>query len=956
MDVWEKNGLFSPNAADSLAGAAHYKKPYVIMMPPPNVTGVLHNGHALFVTLEDILVRFHRMLGENVLWQPGLDHAGIATQAVVERELKRNENKTRHELGREEFLARVWDYKEKNGDRIIEQMKTLGASADFSRLRFTMDEQCTRAVKEAFVRLWNDGLIFRAERLVNWDPGTQTALSDEEIEHIERETELWSFAYKVKDEPGEEIVVATTRPETMLGDTAVAVHPNDARYKHLLGKRLVHPFFPERDIRVIADDFVDLEFGTGAVKITPAHDFNDFAMAERQDLARINIFHFDMTVNEHGAQFAGLDRNVAREKVKEELTARGLFRGTKKLEHSVAVSQRSGDIIEPMLSRQYFVRAAPLAKKAYDAVASGETRLIPESWRKTWDHFMLNIKDWCISRQLWWGHRIPVFYDLGLLKSAIAQRPQSRSFRMLEEGAVLAAVLQTALNELDDELVRSFCVASTEDLTALHPGKYVQEEDVLDTWFSSGLWPFATLGWPDNTDDLKAFYPGAVLETGFDILFFWVARMMMLGVHFMGKAPFADVYLHAMVRDAHGRKMSKSLGNAIDPLDVVNGITLSDLLEKTKTYPVPAKMLPQVLDGLKKDYADGIPAAGADGLRLSLAMLSGQGRDVKLSIPRVVGYRSFLNKVWNATRFALMRIGAEPVRPLADVQEHLGLEDKWILSRLERALQTVRDALHDYKFSVASDALYQFFWTEFCDWYIEFAKLRLAEDADKGSREAARSTLLHVLDASMRMMHPFCPFVSEEIWQILPTRQSLWEKQGVQFCAVAPFPVARPDLIDEASESQLALIQAAIVAIRNARQESGLPAQKRLPAILLAGDESTKELLARFSHAIVRLALLERLDVDTRSGFALPPACVVNASAAFDAVLLLAGAIDVDAERARLGKELQKLQAEQASLKARLENKAFLEKAPVELVATLRERIVEIDGRVARVSQLMATL
>ena len=960
-DIWQRESLFVASAKAVEEG----KKPYVIMMPPPNVTGTLHNGHALFVTLQDVLARYHRMCGDETLWLPGVDHAGIATQAVVERELKKNEGKTRHDIGREAFLERVWAWKEKNGARIVEQMKVLGASADWSRERFTMDETCSAAVKEAFVQLWNEGLIFRGERLVNWDPITRTALSDEEVEHEERKGELWRFAYRVRDSaamtekeyalagnnvegnesksshraqfPGEdaiELIVATTRPETMLGDTAVAVHPDDERYRSLIGKELVHPFFPDRKVVVVADAYVDPEFGTGAVKITPAHDPNDFEIGQRHQLPSINIFDEDARVNENGGAFMGMDRMQARAAVKAALEELGLYRGHDELTHQVSISQRSGEAIEPMLSRQYFVKAGPLAAKAVAAVDAGDTRILPSSWKKTWEHFMLNIRDWCISRQLWWGHRIPVFYDLEALREAIATDAVRKGgvtalTRAQGEGKSGRDLISLALRSLDEDLVRSFSIASVENLESAQPERYVQEEDVLDTWFSSGLWPFSTLGWPAKTPDLAAFYPGAVLETGFDILFFWVARMMMMGCHFMGKAPFSDVYLHAMVRDAHGKKMSKSEGNAIDPLDVIQGISLEALIEKTKTFPVPPQKLPKVLKGLEKEYPEGIPASGADGLRFSLAALASQGRDVKLSIPRVAGYRAFLNKIWNATRFAMLRVGDEPILPLDEVRDHLSLPDRWILSRLQRATAKIRDAVENYRFDEMANTLYQFFWTELCDWYIELVKGPLQGEDDK-SREAARTVLVYVLDTSMRLLHPLCPFQTEEIWQKLPGRQVRFPDVG--FCAVAPYPTHEDAWVDASAEQGMDLLVDAITMLRNARQESGLPAQKRVPAVYLTDAEDDRALLARYQTDIKRMAYLESMEIAPRDGYAHPRFAAVNANAQLEVVVPLEGLIDLDAERNRLTKELQKVQKEHAGLEKRLNNAEFLKKAPDDVV------------------------
>jgi valyl-tRNA synthetase len=949
---WQESEIFHPDPTASLTG----QKTYVIMMPPPNVTGSLHNGHALFVTLQDILIRYHRMLGENTLWLPGVDHAGIATQAVVERELKRHTNQSRHDLGREAFLAKVWEWKDKNGSRIVEQLKVMGASADWKRERFTMDDQCNRAVKEAFVRMWNDGLIYRGERLINWDPATQTALSNEEVDHEERAGELWQFAYPIKNSD-KEIIVATTRPETMLGDTAIAVHPEDERYMDLIGQHVVHPFFPDRVIPIIGDEYVDREFGTGAVKITPAHDPNDFDIGQRHSLPQINIFTYTAEVNENGGPFEGLDRFEARQKVKEAIAEKGLERGTETIQHNVSISQRSSVPIEPMLSRQYFVKAKPLAKLACDAVDGGETRIIPSSWKSTWDHFMHNIRDWCISRQLWWGHRIPVFYDVEKMREAVKEDAARKgihtsALEALQQQAPLAELLQLALNTIDDDLVRNFSVASIDDLAEKEPDRYVQEEDVLDTWFSSGLWPFSTLGWPDKTKELDAFYPGAVLETGFDILFFWVARMMMMGCYFMGKAPFADVFLHAMVRDANGKKMSKSLGNAIDPLDVINGITRDELLEKTKTYPVPEKLLPKVLAGIKKEYSDGIPASGADGLRFSLAALSGQGRDVKLAIPRIAGYRAFLNKIWNATRFALMRVGPGSVKSIEEVRGDLLLADRYILARLQAVVEKSNQGLNNYRFDETANAIYQFFWTELCDWYIELVKNALSDSAPEAEREAARAVLIHVLDVSMRLLHPLCPFQSEEIWQRLPGRQERWK--DTEFCAVAPYPKADEAWKDDAAEADLQTIMRGIVMIRNARQESGLPAQQKVPVSFVSQKSELRALFSAEKANIMRLAMLESLEVHAPDAFTAPRYAAMNADGDMEILIPLEGLIDLDAEADRLSKEISKADKERAGLEKRLSSAQFIDKAPPEVVEKARNQKLDLENKVERLKKALA--
>lgn len=933
-DRWLHQNIFR-------AGIDPAKEPYVIMMPPPNVTGVLHNGHALFVTLQDILARFWRMKGRDVLWLPGTDHAGISTQTVVERELRKKENLSRHDLGRDKFLERVFAWKDKHGQRIIDQLKLMGASADWDRLRFTMDEQCSYAVKTAFVRLWDEGLIYRKERLISWDPVTKTALSNEEVEHVEREGELTYFAYKIKDSLLE-IVVATTRPETMLGDTAVAVNPKDTRFSALIGKTLVHPFIPERVLKVIADDYVDKDFGSGAVKITPAHDPNDFMMAERHRLPMINIFDLDGRINENGKEFCGLDRFLARAEVRKKLNELGLLRKSEKITHAVAISQRSGADIEPMLSRQYFVDTKPLAKKAYDAVHNKETCIIPSSYTKIWDHFLLNIQDWCISRQLWWGHRIPIYYHVQSMKRAVIDHGKNRSSEAataLEHGEKDEVILRLALNELDEHAIRSFSHALIE------PPKddgFIQEEDVLDTWFSAGLWPFSTLGWPEDTADLRRYYPSAVLETGSDILFFWVARMMMFGLHFMGKAPFKDIYLHAMVRDAHGRKMSKSLGNAIDPIDVIEGISLVDLIAKTKTYPVPENMLQKVIDGIKKDYPEGIPSAGADGLRLSLAIFCGQGQSIKLSIPRVVGYRSFLNKVWNATRFALLNIQGEKLKPL-DKTTSLSVADRYILSRMNKAVKNVDTLISQYGFSDAASTIYHFFWDEYCDRYIECAKVSFKVDDEK-QQAVTKSVLIHLLDISMRMLHPICPFISEEIWQSLPTKEE-YRGMGINFCALAPFPKADERLIDKDAEDIIDLIFDVSTMIKNARQSSDLPVSMPVPVKLLAKDEEIQKVLQSNADLITHLAKASSIEVLLRGSIEVTGPSAINSSSLVDAIIPLAGLIDIEKELKRIDGALRKIDQQREGLQKRLGDEAFIKKAPKEVVMAHKEELSKLNER-----------
>jgi len=918
---WLRNDLFR-------AGQDLTKKPFVIMMPPPNVTGALHNGHALFVTLQDILARFNRMIGRDVLWLPGTDHAGIATQTVVERELKIKEGLSRFSLGREKFLERVFEWKDKHGDQIIEQLKRLGASADWSRLRFTMDEQCNKAVRAAFVRLWEEGLIFRGERLISYDPVSKTALSDEEVEHVEKDGELCYFSYPFKDGSGE-IMVATTRLETMLGDTAVAVNPKDERYKNLIGKELIHPFLKERQLVVIGDDYVDQEFGSGAVKITPAHDPNDFAIGERHKLLAISIFDDEGRINANGGRFRGLDRYEARKMIKKELMDLGFFKKAEKIRHSVAISQRSYAEIEPMLSRQYFVNAKSLAENARKAVDEGKVRLTPSFYKKVWDHFLGNIKDWCISRQLWWGHRIPVYYHIDTMKKAITnhhQREGLSCYQAFLSGKSDRVILQKALMELEEPIIKSFSHALLKEPP---DEEYIQEEDVLDTWFSSGLWPFSTLGWPDRTSDLARYYPSDVMETGSDILFFWVARMVMFGIHFMKEPPFKDVFLHAIVRDAHGQKMSKSLGNAIDPLDVIDGISLEDLLEKTKTYPVPKDKLPKVLSGLKKDFPKGIPSAGSDGLRLSLAIFSGQGSDVRFDIPRVMGFRAFLNKIWNAARFSLMNIENEKIMPFEDAYKKASIVDRYIISRLNRCIAKTESSIREFHFSEAALAIYHFFWDEFCDHYIEMAKVAL----NSGDPEEARVTkamLIYILDMSVRMIHPFCPFVSEEIWQSLPIFEGEEKRKG--FCATAAFPKLEKRFIDEKAEECLELVISIVSMVRNARQSSNIAANIALPVKLFAKDEETKKILLTHKKLIKYLARASDIDIGLRALEKIEEQAVINSSTLVDVVIDLKGSLDSKKELIRLEQALKKIEAQLQALKSRLSDISFITKAPKEVV------------------------
>jgi valyl-tRNA synthetase len=851
--VWENAGYFRGAAPSD-------KPPYSIVIPPPNITGVLHMGHALNNTLQDILCRWKRMGGHNVLWMPGTDHAGIATQNVVERQLAA-ERKDRFELGREVFIERVWRWKAESGGQIIGQLKRLGASCDWERERFTMDEGLSRAVREVFVRLYEEGLIYRANRLINWCPRCHTALSDIEVEHEEKGGHLWHIRYPVVGSD-RFLVVATTRPETMLGDTAVAVNPADDRYRELVGGKVLLPLV-NREIPIIADDYVEMEFGTGVVKITPAHDFNDFEVGRRHNLDQINIFDESGVVNAAGHQYEGLDRFAARKKVVEDLEAQGLMERIQ--DHALAVGgcYRCKTVVEPYLSMQWYVKVGPLAEPALAAVREGRTRIVPAQWENTYYEWMENIRDWCISRQIWWGHRIPAWFCDHCGEITVAKT---------------------------DPDVCSKCGSD----------EIRQESDVLDTWFSSALWPFSTLGWPDRTPELETFYPTSCLVTGFDILFFWVARMMMMGLHFMGEVPFREVYIHALVRDAQGQKMSKSKGNVIDPLTVID-------------------------------------AYGTDAFRFTLAAFAAQGRDIKLAEERIAGYRNFANKIWNAARFALMNLeGFDPdTVDLSAVQ--LSNADRWILFRLNEAAREVDEALTAYRFNDAAGALYRFTWSEFCDWYIELIKDDLYR-ADNERQETARYVLWTVLEQLLRLLHPFMPFITEEIWQALPGGKT------AASIMLASYPVPRAEwdaYRDGAAEMEL--VMEVIKAIRNIRGEMEVAPSREIAAILDCRSDATLSLLKHNEVYIMRLARLASLAIG--QGVARPEDAALQVAGDVEIVVPLKGLVDVEEEEKRLAKELGKIDKDIEFLGKKLENPSFVERAPADVVAKEREKLEEFANK-----------
>ncbi len=888
------------------ADAQTPKAPFSIAIPPPNVTGSLHLGHALFVTIQDILTRWRRMGAYNAMWMPGTDHAGIATQMVVERWLKATEGKTRHDLGRDKFIERVWQWKERNGDRIIEQLKVMGASCDWDRERFTMDEGLSKAVRHAFVELYKEGLIYRAQRLINWCPTCRTALSDLEVEHSDAQGSLWHIAYPLQ-EGGERLIVATTRPETMLGDTAVAVHPNDPRFNKWIGKEVDLPL-TGRKIPVIGDEkLVDIEFGTGAVKVTPAHDFNDFEVGQRHKLAMINILNLDGTLNENvPGKYRGMTVADARKAVVADLEAAGLLVKVEPHQLSLGRCQRSDDVVEPMLSLQWFVKAEPLAKPAIDAVNEGKTKFIPESWTKTYMHWMTNIRDWCISRQLWWGHRIPVWY--------------------CGQGHVTVA-----------EETPPACVECGD--TALK-----QDEDVLDTWFSSALWPFSTLGWPESTKELKTFYPTSVMETGYDILFFWVARMMMMGLHFMKKVPFRTVYLHAIVVDEHGDKMSKVKGNVIDPLDVVYGATKEDLVSKAKEQLSP----PSAIANIEKTFPDGIPPAGADALRFTLASLAAQGRNIRLSLQRVEGYRHFANKLWNAARFAMMNLQGFDADRFGDALREgvetaaLTLADRWILSRLQHTASAVDEALEAYRFNDAAQAIYHFVWDEFCSWYMELVKPILYDDSNEvmaqKRKRAAQGCLAMALETACRLLHPIMPFITEEIWQQLPKRTG-----APGSIMITMYPVADASLVDEAAEAQMKMIQDVIVAVRNLVAEYNVKGKVDVTLQLNAAARAMLE-----GHEALLTAQAKIANLTMAPEGAAPAGTVVNVVGNVQVCVRLAGAIDKPAEVQRIDKEIKKLEKEAAGVAGRLNNPSFKDRAPPDVVEKTQRDLAALEERIGK--------
>ena len=925
---WESQGYFR-------AGFAPDKAAYAILLPPPNVTGTLHMGHAFQHTLMDALIRYHRMLGSNTLWQPGTDHAGIATQIVVTRQLEA-EGIDRRALGRDQFVQRVWQWKEESGSTITRQMRRLGASCDWSRERFTMDEGLSRTVTDVFVKLYRQGLIYRGKRLVNWDPVLQTAVSDLEVVSEEEDGTLWHVRYPLEDGAAD-IVVATTRPETMLGDVAVAVHPADARYQHLIGRRVVLPL-TGRTIPVIADDYVDPAFGTGCVKITPAHDFNDYQVGARHGLDALSVMTLDAHMNDNApAAYRGLDRFEARSRIVDDLQAEGLLAEAKPHKLTVPRGDRSNAVIEPMLTDQWYVAMSKpgpggksIAQAALDVVASGEVRFVPANWTAVYNQWLTNIQDWCISRQLWWGHRIPAWYDAnGTVYVAAceidAYREYARAMRSaqadptdIERIAALAATLDVlaAQGALPGDL--------REDLARTHPHLVLrQDEDVLDTWFSSALWPFSTLDWPRDNPALDLYLPSSVLVTGFDIIFFWVARMVMMTVHFTQKVPFREVYVTGLVRDAEGQKMSKSKGNILDPLDLIDGIALDALVAKRTSGLMNPKDAPRIEETTRRQFAQGIPALGTDALRFTFASLATHGRDIKFDLSRCDGYRNFCNKLWNAARFVLANAQVKDGAATGDAT--LTAVDRWIVSRLQRAEQEVIAGFAEYRFDMVARAIYEFVWDELCDWYLELAKVQLRAE-NESTQRGTRATLLGVLEAVLRLAHPIIPFVTEALWEKIAP---LAGKTG-RSVMIAPYPTPEQAKIDEAAEAHVQLLKDMVNAARQLRAQMNIDPGTRLP-LVVAGGRSEIEALAPYLGALARLSEVVALDE-------LPQADAPLAMAG-DFRLMLKVEIDVAAERERLRKQVDRIGADLERAEAKLANPSFVERAPARVVAQERERL-----------------
>ena len=885
-DEWEQGDLFSSKANSSS------EESFSIVLPPPNVTGSLHMGHAFQHTIMDVYTRYNRSKGKQTLWQPGTDHAGIATQMVVERQLGL-EGISRHDLGREKFTEKVWEWKLKSGGTITSQMRRLGASVDWERERFTMDESLSKAVQKVFIDLYNEGLIYRGKRLVNWDPVLLTAVSDLEVVSTEEQGFLWHIKYQV-DNSNETLIVATTRPETMLGDSAVAVHPDDDRYQHLIGKLINLPL-SNRKIPIIADDYVDMEFGTGCVKITPAHDFNDYEIGQRHNLEIINILNDNASINNNAPKnYQNLDRFDARKVIVEDLQAQGLIDKIDPHNLMVPRGDRTNSIIEPYITDQWFVKVKPLAGPAIDAVKNGDIRFVPENWNKTYFNWMENIEDWCISRQIWWGHRIPAWYD--------------------ENGKFYVA------NSLKEAQIQAG--------EGVH---LVQDDDVLDTWFSSALWPFSTLGWPEKTHELSRFYPTSVLVTGFDIIFFWVARMIMFGLKFANDVPFKDIYITGLIKDGNGQKMSKSKGNVLDPIDLIDGISLNNLLDKRTQGMMQPKLAEKILKQTKKEFPEGIPAFGTDAIRFTFAALASFGRDIKFDLKRVEGYRNFCNKLWNASRFVLINLESKSINNDAE----LSSQDKWILSRLQHTKIEVEKHLADYRLDLMSQTLYDFVWHDYCDWYLELSKPLLENSSTK---EGCESTLLKVLSETLVLLHPIIPFITEEIFEQAQKLQNHSDEKLIS----KKFPSAEKKFFNSEAESEIEWLKEFILGIRKIRGEMNISPRKPLNCFIKNFNSKDKAFLENNKSIIFALAKLENIEMLEKNKE--EPKSAIALVGEMKILIPLAGLIDKEAEKERLNKEIDKLIKLQTQFSTKLNNEKFISGAPSEVIKKEQDKLKSVEN------------
>jgi valyl-tRNA synthetase len=909
-EKWEASGYFAPSGTGT---------PYSIAIPPPNVTGSLHMGHGFNNAIMDALIRYHRMKGCNTLWQVGTDHAGIATQMVVERQLAAK-GQTRHDLGREKFVEKVWEWKAESGGNITRQLRRLGSSIDWSRERFTMDEGLSRAVEEVFIRLYDEDIIYRGNRLVNWDPKLHTAISDLEVVSEEENGNFWYFRYPLangaKTADGKDhIVIATTRPETMLGDTAVAVHPDDERYKALIGKTIMLPLC-DREIPVIADDYVDPEFGTGCVKITPAHDFNDYEIGKRHDLPMINILTVDAAINDNAPEaYAGLDRFIARKQIVLDMQKAGLLEKIEDHKLKVPRGDRSGVVIEPYLTSQWYVAVASLAKPAIAAVENGDIEFVPKNWENTYFAWMRDLQDWCISRQLWWGHRIPAWYD--------------------EAGNIY-------VGRSEEHVREKYALAADLPLT--------RDEDVLDTWFSSALWTFSTLGWPEDTEELRTFHPTSVLVTAFDIIFFWVARMIIMTLKFTGQIPFKKVYIHGLIRDGEGQKMSKSKGNVLDPIDLIDGIDLDKLVSQRTSNMMQPELAAKIEKKTRKEFPDGIPAFGTDALRYTFYSLASTGRDINFDMGRIEGYRNFCNKIWNAARYVFMQVEEQNVSAPASSSDYSQV-DIWIQSKLQDTLRKVEDAIAVFRFDLVAQAIYDFFWNEYCDWYLELSKPVLWDDnATAAQKNATRHTLLAILEQSLRLLHPFMPYITEEIWQ---KAAPLLGMAG-DTIMLQPYPVQDARSIDPGVDSEVEWLKGVIIAVRNIRGEMNISPARDIPVLLTKGADRDRQYLASNTQFLVKLAKLESVTwLDDPA--AAPPASM-QVVGDMEVLVPLAGLIDVTAELARLAKERDKLEKEIARLSGKLGNAKFVDNAPADVVAKEKEKLSNAEATLNKLQEQVGKL